>query len=370
MADETTPGTSGDSNKKDSLDLEKILLPKKDPSKLSAQRVNAAEVLEAASAPLPKAPAPEPLPVKPALEIPAIETYKSDIEETVRGKNISLVEIAAAQARRGGSLGPAEEEVPQGTSRKRLLQIGVGGLLLLGAVVAIAAALSRGSALPPAQSPSAPYIYVDGTQTVPVPEGSTRSEIMTELEADRQNTNIALGLISRLYLVAPATTTNAGAVPLSTSDFFSLMAPNADPSLVRSLDPTFLLGVHSFDGNQAFLIFTTNSYDQAYAGMLSWEDTMQTDLSPLFDRTPPIHIPEEGNTAAEAIAAPQLLQSPFSDLVVDNEDARVIQDSSGDILLLWTFVDRQTLVITTNQYTLQEIISRLTEAPVVPIPGE
>jgi hypothetical protein len=63
-----------------------------------------------------------------------------------------------------------------------------------------------------------------------------------------------------------------------------------------------------------------------------------------------------------------VLNTAFVDRVVDNHDSRVIQNAAGDILLLWTFLDRNTLVITTNQYTLSEVISRLNTSSLVPQP--
>jgi hypothetical protein len=52
--------------------------------------------------------------------------------------------------------------------------------------------------------------------------------------------------------------------------------------------------------------------------------------------------------------------------VVENHDARVLYNNTGDIVLLWTFVDQHTLAITTNPATLREIISRLSVAPIQP----
>jgi hypothetical protein len=37
-------------------------------------------------------------------------------------------------------------------------------------------------------------------------------------------------------------------------------------------------------------------------------------------------------------------------------------------LLLWGFINRNTLVITTNEATMREVISRLKNAPIVPTP--
>jgi hypothetical protein len=157
--------------------------------------------------------------------------------------------------------------------------------------------------------------------------------------------------------------------------FLPLIAPTVPDELVRTLAKEFLLGIHLFDGPQAFLILRTDFYERAFAAMLVWERTMQNELSPLFTRNPRPRTPEElapqidpmatstATTTAQTppVAAPNV----FVDRIVENRDARVIVNSAGDILLLWTFLDRNTLVITTNEYTLREIITRI-GAPVTP----
>jgi hypothetical protein len=81
-----------------------------------------------------------------------------------------------------------------------------------------------------------------------------------------------------------------------------------------------------------------------------------------------VHIPEQG--IATTTTPTQFIQTGFVDKIVENHDARVIQNNTGDVSLLWTFIDRNTLVITTQGATLREIISRLQQAPVTPIPGQ
>ena len=101
--------------------------------------------------------------------------------------------------------------------------------------------------------------------------------------------------------------------------------------------------------------------------MLSWEQNIQNDLSPLFLRTPRERTPDE------IIPKPaqdfRVVASPFIDAVVENHDARVIRNDTQDILLLWAFADRQTLVLTTNEYTFREVLTRLKNAPTVPLPN-
>ncbi len=347
-----------------------------EPSLLSAERAPAAVVLEEQARPM-EATAP-PIPERPempesaaqkqaALGIPALHTYKTDIERAVRGKTISAGDIAAA-SRRGTA--PSEEKAP-GTPAvsKRALEIG-GGILLLAAAAGLIAwsLLSRTAPIAAPAAPASTFITTDETVPVAVAPDESRTELMQDLEAKSQGVTLALGLIARLYPEASAGAAGGAPAALSTQQLLALLAPNAPDELARALSPEYLLGVHSFGGNQPFLIFKTDTYSQAFAGMLAWETSMQDDLAPFFTRTPSPRIPEQGTTTPAV--SPQLLGTPFVDRVIENHNARVIENSSGDILLLWTFINQETLVITTNEYTLREIISRLTTAPVIPVPGK
>jgi hypothetical protein len=122
-----------------------------------------------------------------------------------------------------------------------------------------------------------------------------------------------------------------------------------------------------FDGPQAFLILETDSYERAFAAMLAWENTMRTDLLPLFTRVPRTRIPEESTASSTtATSSLQLIRNGFLDKIVENRDTRVILNTTNDILLLWTFLNRNIIVITTNEYTLKEIISRYSTSAVTP----
>jgi len=158
-----------------------------------------------------------------------------------------------------------------------------------------------------------------------------------------------------------------------------MIAPRIPENLLRSIQPEFLLGVHVYDTNQPFLIFRVDSYQEAFAGMLAWEPALRNTLSPLFAYTPSPHInatpavipPTSTSTSSTTPQTPPptpIVQAHFIDRIVENHDARVLQNDFGDIYLLWTFLDRNTLVITTNAATLREIISRLQNAPVTQTP--
>ncbi len=377
---------------KTEIDLDKILLPKKevhDPA--NAQRINAGALLEQeqnATLAKPQAatenglaerseeirgPFPGQLGVKPEESIVRpIETYQGDIEKLVQQKNVSVVSIAAAEAVRrsqtAGTSGTAttqESVVKKWGSRAAMI---LGGLfLLLLAVLVLAFVYSRTRPLTPLENaPDSPFIFVDETLGLELkPNELSRTPLMTGLENERKTISLSLGLMERIFL-ALASTTDEGRktyVELGAQKLVSTLAPSMPQELLRTIkESPYLFGIHSFDGNQPFLIVNVDSYQQAFSGMLAWESTMATELAPLFSRIPRARIPEE-NIATSTPPVSQIFNSRFVDRVVENRDSRAILNESGDILLLWTFLDRNTIVITTNEYTLKEIISRFASVP-------
>lgn len=377
--------------------MDKILLPKKEvpgQTPLSAQRVNAGALLEqeitagalgtdteqvqtqekaaeakaAAQAPA-AVPAPEEL-VRP------IETFQRDIENVVQHDNVSVLSIATAEANRRSATGEEEPQTKQEKTRSLLTNIAMigGGFIFLAAASgALAYLITRPTSVPVAATaaPNAPFIAVDAVKEITITKDAPREQVLASLDAARQATSLSLGLISQL-LVTESSTTASGTteLPISAQEFFTLIAPRMPQALVRSFKPQYLLGVHVYNGNQAFIIGNVYSYEEAYSGMLAWEPYLKQDLSPLFNYTPSPRIPEQGVATTSPNPEGQFIKTGFVDKIVENHDARVLQNEYGDVYLLWTFLDRNTLVVTTNDATLREIISRLKNAPITPIPGQ
>lgn len=136
---------------------------------------------------------------------------------------------------------------------------------------------------------------------------------------------------------------------LTTDEFFAAIESGIPAPLLRSLDPTYTIGIHAFDGNGLFLAFKTNAYTIAFAGMLIWERDLFDDMYRIFN------IPITGDNAS-------LFSTQFKDRVIKNQDTRTLVDSSGNIVLFYTFIgeNKDILIITNKESTLQEILNRLT----------
>src|SRR3989344_195265 len=339
------------------IDLSKVLLPKKDaPSVDSARRINAGVLFEQErTATLPEPPKPEAAPVlapqkqEPSLVKP-LQTYQGDIESVVGEKNISVVSIAAAEADRRGMSKLQDSATPlnQETGRpwlRKLLMVGAGVVLLCvagGIGFYIYLAFQPVSV---AQQSPAPFILVDDTKTVEISGSDTRSSIMQTLSAMRSGVELALGLVARIQVVKQDA---LGALQeVSAPEFLQTLAPRIPPELVRTrtdLPPVLPAATSSASSTSA-----TSS--------LQATTTSAASTTPISTSTP----------AAIPSATP-FVQGSFVDQVVANRDARVVLGPEGDILLLWVFLDRSTILITTNDATLREVISRLSQASILSLP--
>ncbi|MEI7719715.1 MAG: hypothetical protein WCI89_00700 [bacterium] len=398
---QTTPPTAPIININNNLskkDFESILLPKKEiHAPENAQRVSAGTLAaQEQFAKLPKNTPPETsqtkTPPKERAAVTPLQTYKGDVENYVRDKNVSVVSAAAAQARRTdvrsmpvATIAAEEAEKNQTRSWGFYAAFVSGGVVcILAAAGLLYAVLSRTGQLPVAAAPQAPFIVVDGVVDTAVGPGESREAMLAQLKKEKEASTLSLGLIEHLRITVGSSTSSAdtGAVTLmSAQQFLSRTSPTISANLLRTLGQEFLLGAHTFETRQPFLILKTDSYEQAFAGMLAWEGSMHQDLSPLFDYTPPPHVNGSGalastatSTTADTGAAQNtnssFTQNGFVDAIVENHDARVLKNPAGDIYFLWTFLDRTTIVITTQEYTLREVISRLKDAPLTPTVGQ
>jgi len=309
-------------------------------------------------------------------------------------KQVSVVSIAAAEAERRGQKPLEDQQAPLNQEASRAWMgktaIVAASIVLLAAAGGIGAYIFvRSQPVPLAQQSPAPFILVDDTQTVALSPGDLRPDVMKALVAAKNKVSLSLGLVARIQLAKPTALNDGTLLEVGAPEFLQALAPSIPAQLVRTLEPQMLLGVHSFDENQAFMILKADSYETAYSGMLAWETSMRGDLLPLFNRTPAVRplqtvapvVPVGTSTSAASTTASstpnpapaepapaQFFVGNFIDQIVENHDARVILNQQGDILLLWTFLDRSTLVITTNDATLREVISRISQSSILSLP--
>ena len=299
-----------------------------------------------------------PLEEKKNLKQSIVRTYKSDAEEAIKMERMSSVSIALAEEKRKRKYEPAAsaDNVPR--SKKAAFFI-ISLLFVFAGIGAFN------------------FNYIKEKFTAaPAPKKSLQMEALITADSDIEfnlskfdkkdvgnslselmNTaDIKPNSIQYIYLTKSAVENEKETKKLAESkEALPLISSKIPDILLRSLSPKYMLGIHSWNGNQPFLILKTDSYENVFAGMLSWEKNMAGDLSLLFPRNIPPEI-QEGTTTTEQVLS---YKKDFEDVLVKNKDARALRDESGEIFLIYSIPDKETVLIASNTGTLAELFDRI-----------
>lgn len=261
--------------------------------------------------------------------LPRLRTFADDLSEEIKKKGATTASIVQAERERAAREIALTDDTPAPRSAWRSpLILGLTiGLLVLGFAAVGGAYLY--STLTSSRAPEAAQSIIFPNKVVALTQ-PTYQTLADTLALERLSVNLPLGEIERI---------DATLATASTSPQAILTALGAPEPLVREAR-SVMVGIHSFDRNQPFLIIEVAQYDRAYGAMLKWEPDMGRALGNLYK-------PVGGKVAPT---------TTFTDKVYQNIDIRV---SQPEWPILYAFPRRDLLIITTNQYTLSEILTRL-----------
>ncbi len=265
--------------------------------------------------------------------LPRVRTYANDISAEIRKRNTTLTSIVGAEQKRTMAEGPYEDEaaVRRRANRMRLFLGGAILFILIGiGSVGIAFFLNKPDDI---AAPLRSLIPANHSITV---EHSPEEPLPTTLAKVKDSAVLNLGEVESFVVTE-------NSIPLSTADILTLLgAPDA---LVRNTTGT-MVGIHAFDHNQPFLLISVAAYDHAFQAMLSWETRMDEGLGDFFK-------PSALAPASIASTPPPLT---FTDRTVQNID---IRESQPAWHIMYAFLRPDLIIITTNESTLREVITRL-----------
>ena len=96
-------------------------------------------------------------------------------------------------------------------------------------------------------------------------------------------------------------------------------------------------------GSQRFLLLKNRDYAQARASFLAWEPELVGALWSLWRST---------------VATGAERQAVFVDRLLRNKDLRLAQTTAGETVLLYTFLDPETILIAADEATFSEVFDR------------
>lgn len=274
-----------------------------------------------------------------AKKIPVIKTYSTDIAETLKTKQGSVLSIAFAEEKKRQQI----REVTSPVSKKNLTYI-ILGILFLGISAFLIGTFfisffeKPTGILPNRKIPSIisydfdKHIEISGLSNSTIQE-SIRKEIKNEFE----------GKIKRILLYQNI---NGQQIPLSIRELNEKLELIAPKKLINSLKNDFFSGIIKTDSGQyPVFIFSINSFDTAFSGMSEWESNMIEAFIFPFD------IKAEGDN--------EILNRAFQDKTINNQPSRILIDKTAKIVLVYGFLGNDFVVITSNKDAFSEAISRL-----------
>ncbi|MBI5138816.1 MAG: hypothetical protein HZA95_03405 [Candidatus Vogelbacteria bacterium] len=278
----------------------------------------------------------------PSMSIRPVRTYKDDMSEAMKGGNFSLVGMAIKEDEK------RREKIEEVTEEKKeshlfailstiliLGALGIGGYLvytkILRAPNSVDKAATSGYIAP---------VFSEKVNTL-VLDNKTDTQLMAAIKSDVRNISAPIGTMQAERIV----NSEVDNIDITFQRFASFLRLRAPASLVRNIDPEFMIGIHSSAESTGFVYLKPTNYETVFAGMLEWEPSIMRDLYGMLT----------GKTPDDS-----LLKLKFTDAVIKNVDARVAKNETGQTVFMYSFFTQNTLIISTNEGTFTEVITRLT----------
>ena len=138
-------------------------------------------------------------------------------------------------------------------------------------------------------------------------------------------------------------------------DFFDFLEVSLPATLGRTLEDEYAVGVISQNKEvSSFIIITVNDFGRAFSGMLDWEGNMEKDMSFLNTET------NTGIVASTTFSVKIPLKQDFlswKDIIVKNKDTRALANQKNQTKIAYSFLDKNTILITNNLPAIGEIFS-------------
>ncbi len=288
-----------------------------------------------------------------------LRTFQDDMTELIEKQGTSMNDILLAeQTRRINRETQSIVSEKNGTSsflvqHKRLILLTGGILIIVGALVLFLVFFfetkSGGTNLIPNTVTKTPsLIPIDTERTISIATLDKKT-ILEAVEMRRRSITQSLGKVEGIRFVIG---TEKQGIPITTHTFIQTIAPQLPSTFVRILEPEFFFGITQTGYRETFLIMKIKSFHTGFSTMLDWEPKLLDDLSTLLARL---------DSAAYRSVTKQGAPVPtmFTDELFKNHSVRVSKDASGATSIIYTLINRDTIVIASSELSLDEALDRL-----------
>ncbi len=312
----------------------------------------------------------------PHVVVKSLRTFQGDAAEIIKKQNTSVLSIALAEKKKQQQeirIKPKKEANPE--LKKKVLTITISILLIVLGIGVVFGFyyLQKNTSETIVETPGHEKTIVSYDQKISLDVTSASRDTFLEVFSQKKrDTTLTSGEVAYIAL-----TKKTGEIEtlLWAEDLLSLLKTKAPGSVVRAFKGPFMLGLYRTDQNESFILITLSSFENAFDGMLRWENTLNDDLGALFTRkilaVTPAPLVSSGTTpsststgsASRGVTQVLNLENPskegFTDETVKNRDARVLKNMQGNIILLYSFLDKDTLLIAGSTEVLDAMIDTI-----------
>jgi len=265
-----------------------------------------------------------------------IETYADDMAQALGdGGAVTIKKVIEDEEAREAE----KKNLSPESKRNKFFML--AGILLLGLAVGILGFifLNKKAGMTAVAPQFTPMIFIDQTKFLEISE-QNKDKIIKSVRDEANATEVKEGGIEAIYL-----TLSKKIVGLR--EFIVLLKGNLVLGGQELVDDNFLLGIANNGSKNVFLLIKMRSWPDIFDSLRVWENKMFYDLQGLFG------VELSANTN-------YLLNKNFEDGIIENKNARILYDATGEVVLMYVFVDDTHVVVANDRNTVREIITRLT----------
>lgn len=275
-------------------------------------------------------------------KIPVLRTLKTDITEYTQDKKSSYLDILTKANKRK----KVHEEVVRVPSAKIIGIVAIAILLITGVGVTIYFMFAgpKDEEIEIVRTPRS-IIRADREVAIIFIEGE-RKEIFDQLHKQIETPQLS-GNFTYMPLLAKNATDDQKRF-LDLPEFIRATGTLIPQNVSSNAITPFTLGiVDTYGQNEIVLISRITDYARMFAAMLEWEKKIVNDFRLIL----PKNKTQDTNRAT------------FIDIVIKNQDARIISNIEGQPILGYTIFNKQYLVIASSKVALETILERLIISP-------
>ncbi len=303
-----------------------------------------------------------------------IRTYESDMAEALAKGQASMTSMAIAESKRKEGTESLSSAPAQNYAKQIIL--GLLSIVLVGSGIVGAYMLYLRSPFATPKVASLPLtmpsiIPADKQITFAIDEimnGKLISQIYTQFNKNMLPPGKILEIL--IEESASGNTNKIMQTRVTGSSFIKRLAIDMPDVLWRSITDRWMFGIYAEENGQQtpFIALTTDFFQNAFAGMLAWEKSMPEELADLLHyRQKATRGDGEENIDSNGIAVMTStsvssyfnIQGQFTDHVIRNRDVREFRNNSGALLFLYSFINKETLLITTTESAFMAEVDRI-----------